>query len=190
MEEGGAVRILHLAMTLVLIISVISAVACDGNDASTLPSRSGYKIFSKYGLSFEFPDDCTISEHGVMENQANDTDGVVLASSDKMAINVYWTASVQDLFKGDPHYLNNFYFNMEQQSGITDIEREEWEETVKLGHQVIYERFSFQGERKLFGIYGVWYCSNSQRMFDFVAVHDWARMLPLCKGVLESVHCH
>jgi hypothetical protein len=182
-------RMVTIAIVVLLSILLISAIGCGGKE--TAPAPEEYKTYSKYGFSFEYPKYLSISEEGLLENEANNSSGIVYGTleNDKLEdVSIAWMKMVT------PPTLENSmedaFREMEGSEGVT-IVRGDLEETTKAGHRMIYQYFTATSEgEEANGIWGLWYCSNSQRLYQLGLIYSEQDTLECYQRYLDSSVCH
>ena len=165
-------------------ILVILVSACGNNERST---REGYKIYSNYGFSFEFPEAFLIVEEdseGVEDLSANNTSGMVGTNS--VQGNIFATVSwFEDLEfaiagltpKAEDLKLFLDYWNEEgtAETGANILKIDAIEETTRLGHLMLYQYGIYENEEEeeesipVGIIMGVLYCDTDQKFYSFVS---------------------
>lgn len=184
---------------IVILITVLAIVfilgACAKPDVNT---------YSKWGFSFDYPEEFMLSEVGVLEAVATDTSGMVLA--DKINGDEYenygiaWMNMVKSFYEARggneslPLGLDAMFDTMAM-AGI-GITRGEIAEETKLGHYIFYQYYiatNPDGDEP-YGIGGTFYCDHSERLFDLDSMSTNSstneEALEFFRPFLESVKCH
>ena len=158
--------------TLVLVtIALISISGC----AEQETAREGYKTYSRYGFSFEYPQSFLLFEQGVLESQANDTSGLVYAALENeefKSVFVGWVRAQEQVFDLEAG-IEDGLKGMEGE-GVASVERGELVETTKAGHRMLYQYYALtmtEGD-KVFGIYGEWYCDKDQKVYILYTMNN------------------
>lgn len=152
-----------------------------------------FKTHSKYGFSFEYPKEMSISEKGLLNETANENSGMLVLTNRLKNKNVV----VVWVYKNQPSPLEDTLATalaeIKNIDGITDIIRENVVETTKLGHRMIYQpmRYKSYGS-EVYGFYGLWYCNESQRQYYLsVEVYETKEIAnSLFQRYLDSFICH
>jgi hypothetical protein len=127
-----------------------------------------FEHYSNYGVSFEHPKDMEISE----ENSAIDS-GVLIGEfghgEELEFIRLEWQTKESN--PGLETLLNMSFLNLKNEGFILQ-EGQKVNYTTAQGYEILYQSFTGTGEREipLKGISGVWYCSTSNRSFEFILI--------------------
>ncbi len=157
-------RLLIIAILVLVSITLITVVACGQQESA----RAGYKTYSRYSFSFEYPQSFLLFEQGLLESQANDTSGLVYAADENEefeSVFVGWIKAQEQIFDLEIAIEDGLQ-GMEGE-GIASVERGELVETTKAGHRMLYQYYAatdVEGD-KAFGIFGVWYCDKLQKLY-------------------------
>lgn len=155
-----------------IVVLVSTALIAVSGCAVQETTREGYKTYSKYGFSFEYPQSFLAFEQGLLESQANDTSGVVAASVENeelKAVGVMWfkvQESLVDQVTLEAGMEGGFQ-GMAGGEDVVSVEPGELVETTKAGHRMLYQYYALtttEGD-KTFGIYGSWYCDKDQKIY-------------------------
>ncbi len=158
---------------LILVSTVLLAVIGCAEQETT---REGYKTYSKYGFSFEYPQSFLVFEQGLLQSQANDASGMVVASvqnEESKVVSVGWMKvqeSLVDLETGIEDSLEG----TEADETLINLERGELVETTKEGHKILYQYYieTYSDIGEIDGIVGIWYCDKSQTLFNLITVNN------------------
>ena len=194
-----------LAIVLIpLLITALVIGGCGGGEEQVTPEAtpSDFMTFSKYGFSFEYPKAFSVTEMGMLSNEANDASGLVLVSIEKgmetELFMVTWIEIVQSTWEimGDLEaILEDGFAGMELDEGVT-VERGELVQTSMAGHEMVYRYYSatYVEEGKSYGIAGCFYCDRSQKQFYLVTANTTIRakedVLEDFMTYLDSFVCH
>jgi len=154
----------------------------------------GYEVYSKYGFSFQYPRDMTISELGLLETIATNHSGMVVGELTNDRYEAILTGWIEtDVAAGEYDLdtaLERGFQGMEQTGGWTNLERGEMVETTKARHPMIYQHFNITivGEA-FYGIIGVWLCDTSQRLYQLHLIYSEEDPLPTYQRYLDSFVC-
>jgi len=152
----------------------------------------GYEAYSKFGFSFEYPEGMTILELGLLGSAPTDDSGVAvgtLENDEYEVITVAWVKSATVLPLESA--LEGALGAMETSPGLTDLEIGERVKTTKAGHRMLYQYFNVTLlAKQLFGVYGVWYCDMSQRLYQLYLMYSEEDVLPTYRRYLDSFVCH
>ena len=165
-------KLIMIGIVILVSTALIAVSGCAKQEAT----REGYKTYSKYGFSFEYPKSFLLFEQGLLESQANDTSGVVVAGVENEEVKqvaVSWGKAqerVVDLEAG----IEGGFQGMESDEEVASVEQGELVETTKAGHRMLYQYYSVtetEGD-KLFGISGVWYCDKDQKIYSLATANN------------------
>jgi hypothetical protein len=129
-------------------------------------SEEEFKHYSNYGVSFEYPKDMEISEEGSTVDS-----GVLigeLGSNEELEfIRVEW--QTQEINPSLETILNASFLNLESEGFILQ-KGQKINFTTTNGYEMLYQSFTGTDAEAipLKGISGVWYCSTSNRSFEFI----------------------
>lgn len=159
------------------------------------PPTDEYETYSKYGFSFEYPTDMTMSEQGLLENTATDSSGIVVGELNNDELEIIFASWLNTVTAPDLEVsLEGAFAGMAQSEGTIDrsnLERGELVEATKAGHAMIYQYYTVTiGEEALHGIYGVWYCETNQRFYQLNLMCTEEDTLPIYQRYLDSLVCH
>jgi len=153
----------------------------------------GYRSYSKYGFTFQYPKGMSISEEGMLESTATSSSGIVLgelSNDEDEVITVGWLSAViapdlEDLKDS----LNAGFENMEAEGTPVDIGQ--LVTSAKAGHTMIYQYFNatIEGET-YYGIGGVWYCDTNDRFYMLFLMYSEQDPLPKFQQYLDAFICH
>jgi hypothetical protein len=127
-----------------------------------------FKRYSNYGVSFEYPKDMEISE----ENSAIDS-GVLIGEfghgEELEFIRLEW--QTQESNPGLEVLLNMSFLNIEGEGFIIQ-KGQKVNYTTANGYEMLYQSFTGTDAEAipLNGVTGVWYCSTSNRSFEFILI--------------------
>jgi len=194
-------KIIFLGVAIVLMFSFIFPVGC-AEEAVTPTTPTELKTYSKYGLSFEYPKRFTVTEMGMLENEATDASGLVQVGVENDEVQIFQTAWVKMIqstweISGDLQgVLKDSFAGMEGTEGIASVNRGELIESTKAGHQMLYQYYnmtSTEGDTA-YGIASVFYCDKSQKVFQLLTINDTIsaeqEVLEDFQNYLDSFVCH
>jgi hypothetical protein len=134
--------------------------------------EGGFRLYSNFNFSFEYPKDMEISEQGLVAGTNATTDSGILTGElsngafELIKVGWFTTESAPDLETS----LNNSLVSLEVEGWLT-VEKGQLKDSATVnGHEMLYQSFTATtGEADTFqGISGVWYCETSNRSFDFI----------------------
>lgn len=171
-EARVTIEKLIMIGTLVLVSTALIAVSGCAKQEAT---REGYKTYSKYGFSFEYPQSFLLFEQGLLESQANDTSGAVAAGVENEEVKqvaVSW-GKAQEQVVGLEAGIEGGFQGMKVE-GVVSVEPGELVETTKAGHRMLYQYYSVTNTEgdKVFGISGVWYCDKDQKVYALLTLNS------------------
>jgi len=166
-----------IIMTGMLVLVSTSLIAVSGCAAEET-TREGYKTYSRYGFSFEYPQSFLLFEEGLLESAANDTSGLVYAGVENEEVKyifVGWLKFSEQLveFMDLETSIEDGLQGIEGGEGIVSVERGELVETTKAGHRMLYRYYNVtttEGDRAS-GIFGVWYCDKVQKFYTLYTLN-------------------
>lgn len=165
-------KLILIGALILVSTALISIIGCAAQEVE----REGYKTYSKYGFSFEYPQSFLVFEQGLLESQANDTSGAVAAAVGNEEIKgafVSWLKTQESLVDLEAGIEGGFEA-MEADETVINYERGELVETTKEGHEILYQYYTttYSDGGKVFGIMGVWYCDKSQIFFCLMTMNS------------------
>jgi outer membrane murein-binding lipoprotein Lpp len=148
----------------------------------------GYRRFSIYRISFEYPEGYSISLSGMLESMVTENSGYVMATSTDASefYNVAWfyTLIQMDLDEGlDDGIAQIAEYNPKLGS----------RETSELdGHLMRYQNYSMTSEGvTLYGVFAVAYCTDSNTYLIIqYAQKENPEVFPIFWKFTESIKCH
>ena len=149
-----------------------------------------YETYSKYGFSFEYPEDMTISEQGLLEDRATDSSGMVLGTLENDKYELVFVGWMESAIAPSLEASLEVFLDVIAE-GKANFEIGELVETTKAGRRLIYQYYTFtiEGEAS-YGIHGVWYCDTNQRLYQLHLVYSEEDNLPIYQRYLDSFVCH
>lgn len=176
---------------LLVSVGLLVAAACDGDggaeptatltveeatDAPEAPPPEPTKAgpatttFSKYGFAFEYPQNFSVTEQGLFQNEADDNSGVVavgVENGEAMVFVVSWVTTVT-LIGNLEDSLEGGFEGLEA-GGDLRVERGELIETERDGQRMISQFFAATASdgQEAHGILAAFYCEDSQKLFGF-----------------------
>ena len=173
-----------MAILILVSIAPLAMIGCGGEtqtSASDEPAGPEMNTFSKYGFSFEYPQDYLVWQDGLLEDDANANSGMVQVVPEERGFPLYAVSWVKTWQWGLEGGLEAGFAGIENWEGIESVEKGELVETTKLGHQMLYETghhmlyqyytatTKTQGET-IYGIVAAFYCDNTQKAFGLVTM--------------------
>ena len=141
-------------------------------------TETEYLTYSEYGFSFKYPKAFSVSVAPLFENQrrADDNSGVVRVRPTMSIFPVFavsWIKVMQSTWETngslEASLEDGFELVERHLAGVARVERGEFAETSGAGHQMLYQYYtvtSIDSEAwKAYGIVGVFYCDNSEKVF-------------------------
>ncbi len=157
------------------------------SSTSTRPSPL-YNTYSKYGFSFQYPKGMSISERGLLDSVATSASGIVIGEIDTgntEMILVGWTkiATSPSL----DATLGGAFSGMSHASGVTSVVRGDLVHTTETSYSMEYQYFTITANGKVsYGIYGVWYSTASQRLYQLALTYYSQNTLFVYERYLDS----
>jgi hypothetical protein len=182
MQRKSGRRIL---VPILLMVIAVGAAGLYWWYTQSVPAQQ-YAAYSKYGFSFQYPLGMTVSDQGATDNSGiaafelkNDRHELVAVSWSRQVVPDLW-ASLDKALK-----------EIAEMGCMTEFERGELGETTMGGHQMIQQNFIIvsNGE-KLFGIYGVWYCTANQKLYLLNVYSNQGNDVPIFQRYVDSFVCH
>ena len=173
-----------MAILILVSIAPLAMIGCGGEtqtSASDEPAGPEMNTFSKYGFSFEYPQDYLVWQDGLLEDDANANSGMVQVVSEERGFPLYAVSWVKTWQWGLEGGLEAGFAGIENWEGIESVEKGELVEATKLGHQMLYETghhmlyqyytatTTTQGET-IYGIVAAFYCDNAQKAFGLITM--------------------
>jgi len=173
-----------MAILILVSIAPLAMIGCGGEtqtSASDEPAGPEMNTFSKYGFSFEYPQDYLVWQDGLLEDDANANSGMVQVAPEEGGFPLYAVSWVKTWQWGLEGGLEAGFAGIENWEGIESVQKGELVETMKLGHQMLYETghhmlyqyyaatTKTQGET-IYGIVAALYCENAQKAFGLVTM--------------------
>jgi len=152
------------------------------------PLSPGYERFSKYGFSIDYPKDMIILEEGLIDETANDNSGTIRGElfGPYKGFMVSWGKREPPFTRWDlESELDTFFAGPAEREGSLV-------ETTKLGHEMIYHRYSVvaNGDR-FYGIVGLWYCNIDEKVYILGTKQSTEQdVLQIFERYLDSFVCH
>ena len=185
---------LGVIVTLILTVSLILPLGCDGEE--------GTKTYSKYGFSFEYPATFSVTEMGLLESEANDNSGMVQVGVENGEIEIFqvtWGVTViepdelEDRLVGG---LEGGFEAFETEEGVESVERGELVESTQAGHLMFYQCYvaTFTVEGKVYGVINCFYCDENSKFFSLMTMDSTISTTPDAledfQSYLDSFVCH
>lgn len=166
-----------------------------------------FETYSKYGFSFQYPKTFPVTEMGILENEANDTSGLVIVGVENEDIEYFqvgWIKMMPDMMEIGPgglegnlnDMLEDGFAALESTEGIAGVEKGELVEAHKAGHLMFYQYYtatSTEGD-KAYGIATCFYCDNSLKLFSLQTINNAISakkdVLEDFQNYLDSFVCH
>lgn len=158
-------KIIMAGMLVLVSTSLIAVSGC----ATEETTREGYKTYSRYGFSFEYPQSSLLFEEGLLESAASETSGLVYAgveNGEAKYIFAGWLKTQESLVDLEDSVESTLQ-GMEEDEEVVSFERGGLVETTKAGHRMLYRYYAvnfIEGD-KASGIFGVWYCDKVQNLY-------------------------
>ncbi len=189
------------------IVAVIVIVVIATRPPTPAPTPTQFNTYSKYGFSFEYPNTFSVTEMGILESQANDTSGLVMAGVENGELEyfqVVWVKAMPDVMELGPGglagslkaSLEDGFAGMETSEGITSVEEGELVETTKAGHLMFCQYYSVTSTEgpRAYGIVSCFYCDESLKLFGLMTMNDTISanedVLEDFQNYLDSFVCH
>jgi hypothetical protein len=143
--------------------------------------------YSKYNISFNYPEGTEIDEQGILENEPDLNSGVVTCSWGEGAIEyafaVGWLKVLQ--FDMDAGFEGSFE-GMEEE-GVINIVRDEREETILNGNTLYYETFECDESNKhYYGVIAMTNFEELEKVFIFSYIIEYSNPLQGFLDILET----
>jgi len=193
-------KAIFLGVALLLMISFMFPVGC--TEEAVTPASTEFKTYSKYGFSFEYPKTFSVTEMGLLENEAKESSGIVQVGVENDEIQMFqiaWMKMMPSVWELDDDLqgsLEDSFAGMETTEGISSFEIGELVESTKAGHQMIYQYYtmtSTEGD-KVYGIVSVFYCDKSQNFLQLMTISNTISskqdVLEDFQNYLDSFVCH
>ena len=198
-----------MAMLILVSIAPLSLIGCGGDTetstASNIPARPEMSTFSKYGVSFEYPEDLLVWQGGLLEDNANENSGTVQVTPEEEGFPLFAVSWVKTWQWGLEGGLEAGFAGIDNWEGIKSVQKGELVETVELGQRMLYQ----EGHRMLYqyyiattktqivyGIVAAFYCDDTQRAFGLVTMQSTTaplssqEVLDNFKDYVDYFACH
>jgi len=200
-----------MAMLILVSIAPLSLIGCSGDTetstASNMAVRPEMSTFSKYGFSFEYPNDLLVWEGGLLEDNANENSGMVQVAPEEDGFPLFAVSWVKTWHWGLEGGLEAGFAGIDNFEGIESVYKGGLVETVELGNRMLYQ----EGHRMLYqyytattktqgeivyGIVGAFYCDDTQRAFGLVTMQTTTttassqEALDNFKAYMDYFACH
>ena len=200
-----------MAMLILVSIAPLSLIGCGGDTetstASNMPARPEMSTFSKYGFSFEYPEDLLVWQGGLLEDNANENSGTVQVAPEEEGFPLFAVSWVKTWQWGLEGGLEAGFAGIGNWEGIEIVQRGELGETAISGHRMLYQEghrmfyqyyiatTKTQGEI-VYGIVAAFYCDDTQRAFGLVTMQSTTtplfsqEVLDNFKDYVDYFACH
>lgn len=162
-----------ILVNLFLLSLVILASSCASYEPA---NREGYLVYSKHGLSFEFPHSAFITEQGFLSPFANDTSGLVtvVSESGMEVIAVLWLQFAGSGLFADFDRADLKLALEDTWRSLKIVEQSEIKETVtRSGHLMLYQQaLVIENQTEMNSICAVWYCDINRRFYVVSAFQE------------------
>lgn len=134
----------------IILTALLSTIGC----AEKAVAPAVFKTYSKYGFSFEYPKNFSISEMGFLLNEADDNSGIVqvkvVENEESELFQTAWMKMMPNIIAITPGGLEGYLKDMLEEAFVgmegaaegASLERGELVETTKAGHQMFYQYYS------------------------------------------------
>jgi len=147
--------------------------------------------YSKYGITFQYPEGMELTEKGMLESTATDSSGMVLGEINKGNLDKYellgvaWLTSVTPL---DLKISLNGGLDGMKTDEITAVNKGEIVSSQKDGDEMLYAPYSLEASgQTMYGICGVWYNDSTDRLLQLNLMSGHQNMLPEFQQYLDSI---
>lgn len=188
-----------IAILTVAVVGAILFIGCVGAPPAAPSAEvppTEFRTYSRYGFSFQYPKEFTLTEMGLFEVTANDQSGMVdcaLSNEEYQSFTVSWVKTVQYSLEGG---LAGGIAGMEQTEDIASVETGEIVEATHAGHRLLYQFFAATattGERAC-GIQAALYCDRTEKIFTLMTFNTTItteeEALVDFQNCLDSFVCH
>ena len=152
---------------------------------SQLTTKSGYAKFSVYGFSFEYPQVMRLSMEGVIETEANEYSGLVMARkfNETDVLVVLWVNTT---------YPRDLDVALEDGFGIaTNITRGQRVTSTTNGHEIKYQDYAMTiDDTTNYGVMAIWNCDINRMVYSISYLYAGEDVLSPFQQYLDSFVCH
>lgn len=169
MEDNVKTRKAMLpGVALLLVALLILPVGC------TVEASSGFATYSDHDLSSEYSDGFPVGETGILENEANDNLGSVIAGAGNQEVDYLETDNIKAMQWHITSSLVGGFEELKALEGIAGVEEGEPVEITKAGQGMLYQYYTMTAAtgEKAYGIIGLLYCYTSQQAFAFRTMNN------------------
>lgn len=149
------------------------------------PTPTQFKTYSKYDFSFEYPKTFSVSEMGMLENEANDTSGMVQVGVENEEVELFkviWIKMMPNMIEIGPsglegnlkYMLEDTFVALESTVVVASVETGELVEATKAGHLMFYQYYTATSTEggEVYGIAGCFYCYKNQELFLLMTANN------------------
>ena len=202
-------RTMTACAMILICAAVLALVGCGGNGqtsgATQKPDTTEVKPFSTCGFSFEYPRAFSISQEGLLDEDANENTGFVQVAPAVGQLPLFAVTWVRTWHWGLEGALDAGFAGIENWEGIESIAKGELVETTLATHGMLYEsrhRMLYRpytatdenGVVKVRGVVAALYCDQTQRAFGLVTLNEAAtsaqQALLTFQDYVDSFVCH
>ena len=187
-------KAMFLGVILLLTFSLTLPFGCTGDTGA--PTFTEFRTFSKYGFSFEYPKQMTLTEEGhpLFGGEASETSGFLSGRRDNHDHEIIWLSWVEVAEGGavmlEPG-LAGLRESMMQIESYTELVIGDVIESELCGHRMIYQTFSYKLDGdQVYQVVGTWYCDRSQRFWQLAVLYSEEDVLPVFQRYIDSFMCH
>lgn len=198
-----------MAMLILVSIAPLSLIGCGGDTetstASNMPARPEMSTFSKYGFSFEYPEDLLVWQGGLLEDNANENSGTVQVTPEEEGFPLFAVSWVKTWQWGLEGGLEAGFAGIDNWEGIESVQKGELVETAKSGQRMLYQEghlmlyqyyIATTKTQIVYGIVAAFYCDDTQRAFGLVTMQSTTtplfsqEVLDNFKDYVDYFACH
>lgn len=198
-------------MVMLILVSVVplSLIGCGGDTetstASNMPARLEMSTFSKYGVSFEYPEGLLVWQGGLLEDNANENSGTVQVTPEEEGFPLFAVSWVKTWQWGLEGGLEAGFAGIDNWEGIENVQKGELVETAKSGQRMLYQEghlmlyqyyIATTKTQIVYGIVAAFYCDDTQRAFGLVTMQRTTsplfsqEVLDNFKDYMDYFACH
>ena len=179
-------QVTDIASTIINYETQISSLESQVSDLqSQLTTKSGYAKFSAYNLSFEYPQIMRLTMEGVIETEANEHSGLIMATklNETEVLVVLWVNTT---------YPRNLDVALEDGFGTaTGITRGQRVTSTINGHEIKYQDYEIiADDTTYYGVMTSWNCDINRMVYSISYLNAGEDVLTPFQQYLDSFVCH
>jgi len=181
-------RVRTLAAIVLIIIVGFAAVSVFRWWFTERVPATGYKTYSKYDISFDYPAGADTVEQGLFKNKPDVDSGLVECDWSEGAIEysfmVCWVKTIQFDIEGG---FEGGFSSLEETEGVSNVVRGAQGESTLAGYTLYYQYMEYDVYAKHFyGVVALTYFGELEKGFVFAYACEYENPLPRLEEILET----